>query len=293
MAGALKRTDNHARTYGMISGKTLLLALIGHPVSHSLSPEMHNAAFAAEGLDYVYVALDVRPQDLSAAVSGLRALNFRGFNITMPHKRTMLPLLDSVDEGARISGAANTVVVEDSVLRGHNTDGGGMVMACREASIELSDRRILLLGAGGAAAAVALAFGAEGVGELRVVNRSARHAAELRDKLRNARLKKVEVYPYGALDEAAAEAEVIVNATPLGMKDGDPLPIPAEHLGEGRAVCDAVYRPGRETALVREGRERGARVVTGERMLLYQGVLAQKLWTGREPNVKAMDAAIS
>jgi shikimate dehydrogenase len=277
----------------MISGETRSLALIGHPVSHSLSPEMHNASFAAEGLDYVYVALDVRPQDLSAAVSGLRALNFRGFNITMPHKRATLVLLDSVDEGAQISGAVNTVVIEDSTLHGYNTDGGGMVMACREAGIELRDRRILLLGAGGAAAAVALAFAAEGVGELRVVNRSTRHAAELRDKLHGAGPQKVEVYPYNALDKAAWEAEVVVNATPLGMKDGDPLPVPAEHLDEGRVVCDAVYRPGRGTALVREARERGARVVTGERMLLYQGVLAQRLWTGREPNVKAMDAAIS
>ena len=102
-------------------------------------------------------------------------------------------------------------------------------------------------------------------------------------------MKKVEVYPPDALDEA----EIIVNATSLGMKDGDALPVPVEHLGEGRAVCDAVYRPARETALIQEARERGARVVTGQRMLLYQGVLAQQLWTGREPNVKAMDAAIS
>ena len=277
----------------MISAKTCLLALIGHPVGHSLSPEMHNASFAAEDLNYLYVALDVEPQDLPAAVAGLEALNFRGFNITMPHKRAMLPLLDDVDEGARISGAVNTVVIEDSGLRGYNTDGGGMVMACQEARIDLAGKRVLLLGAGGAAAAVALAFGEVGVGELRVVNRSVEHAVELRDKLRRTGLKKVEVYPCDALGEAAREAEVIVNATPLGMKDGDPLPIPGEYLGDGRAVCDAVYRPGRETALVREARERGARVVTGERMLLYQGVLAQRLWTGQEPNVKAMDAAIS
>ena len=277
----------------MISAKTCLLALIGHPVGHSLSPEMHNASFAAEDLNYLYVALDVEPQDLPAAVAGLEALNFRGFNITMPHKRAMLPLLDDVDEGAGISGAVNTVVIEDSGLRGYNTDGGGMVMACQEARIDLAGKRVLLLGAGGAAAAVALAFGEVGVGELRVVNRSVEHAVELRDKLRGTGLKKVEVYPCDALGEAAREAEVIVNATPLGMKDGDPLPIPGEYLGDGRAVCDAVYRPGRETALVREARERGARVVTGERMLLYQGLLAQRLWTGREPNVKAMDAAIS
>jgi shikimate dehydrogenase len=277
----------------MISGKTRLLALIGHPVSHSLSPAMHNASFAADGLDYVYVCLDVDPDDLPAAVKGMATLKFRGFNITMPHKRAMIPLVDELDEGARISGAVNTVVIEDSTLRGYNTDGGGMVMACREAGIELSGRRILLLGAGGAAAAIALAFGGEGIGELRIANRSVEHAIELRDKLWGAGLKKVEVYPPDALDEAARGVEVIVNATSLGMKDGDALPIPVEHLGEARAVCDAVYRPGRETALIREARKRGARVVTGQRMLLYQGVLAQQLWTGREPNVKAMDGAIS
>jgi shikimate dehydrogenase len=277
----------------MISGKTRLLALIGHPVSHSLSPEMHNASFTADGLDFAYVCLDVVPEDLPVAVAGLRALNFRGFNITMPHKRAMLSLLDELDEGARISGAVNTVVIEGSKLCGYNTDGGGLVEACKEAGVEIAGRRVLLLGAGGAAAAVALAFGEVGVGELRVVNRSVEHAEELRNKLRGAGLKKVEAHPYDALDETAREAEVIVNATPLGMKDEDPLPIPAEYLDEGRAVCDAVYRPGRETALVREARERGARVVTGQRMLLYQGVLAQRLWTGREPNVKAMDAAIS
>jgi shikimate dehydrogenase len=265
-------TSDSVVACGMISGKTRLLALIGH---------------------FVYVCLDVVPDDLPTAVEGAAALNLRGFNITMPHKRAMIPLLDELDEGARISGAVNTVVIEDSTLRGYNTDGSGMVMACREAGVELAGKRVLLLGAGGAAAAIALALSAEGSGELRVVNRSLEHAVELRDKLCGSGLKNVEVYARDALDEATLDAEVIVNATPLGMKDGDPLPIPAEHLNEGMAVCDAVYRPDRETSLVREARERGTRAVTGERMLLYQGVQAQRLWTGREPNVKAMDDAIS
>jgi shikimate dehydrogenase len=270
-----------------------LLALIGHPVSHSLSPAMHNAAFAADSLDFVYVCLDVDPDDLPAAVKGTAALKLRGFNVTMPHKRAMIPLLDELDEGARISGAVNTVVIEGSTLRGYNTDGGGMVMACREAGIELSGRRVLLLGAGGAATAISIAFDGAGIGELHIANRSVEHATELRDKLRGAGMEKVEVHPLDALDEAIPEAEVVVNATSLGMKEGDPLPIPAEYVEEGRAVCDAVYRPGKETPLVRLARERGARVAAGDRMLLYQGVLAQRLWTGREPNVKAMDRAIS
>jgi shikimate dehydrogenase len=277
----------------MISGKTRLLALIGQPVGHSLSPAIQNAAFAADDLDYVYVCLDVDPADLSAAVKGMSALKFRGFNITMPHKRAMIPLLDELDEGARISGAVNTVVIEDSKLRGYNTDGGGMVMACREAGIELSGRSVLILGAGGAAAAIAIAFGDAGIGELRIANRSVEHALQLRDKLRGAGMEKVEAHSIDALDEMVPQAEVVVNTTPLGMKEADSLPVPPECVREGRAFCDAVYRPGTETQLVRLARERGARIVAGERMLLYQGVLAQKLWTGREPNVKAMDRAIS
>ncbi len=254
---------------------------------------MHNAAFAADGLDFVYVCLDVDPDDLPAAVKGAAALKLRGFNITMPHKRAMISLLDELDEGARVSGAVNTVVIEGSTLRGYNTDGGGMVMACLEAGIELSGQRVLLLGAGGTAAAIAVAFGEAGIRELHIANRSVEHVIELQNKLRGVGMEKVVVHPLDALDEAHLETEIIVNATSLGMKEGDPLPMPAGYIEDGKAVCDAVYRPGMETSLVRLARERGARVATGKRMLLYQGVLAQKLWTGQEPNVKAMDRAIS
>jgi shikimate dehydrogenase len=277
----------------MISGKTRLLALIGHPVSHSLSPAMHNAAFAADDLDFVYVCLDVSPDDLPAAVRGAAALKLRGFNVTMPHKRAMIPLVDELDEGARISGAVNTVVIEDSALRGYNTDGGGMVMACEEAGIGLTGRRALVLGAGGAAAAIAAAFAEAGIGELHIANRTVEHAVELRSKLGESGVDNVEVHAFDALDEALEEAEVVVNTTPLGMKEGDALPMPARYVKQGRAFCDAIYRPGTETPLVRLARERGVRVAAGSRMLLYQGVLAQKLWTGREPNVEAMDRAIS
>ncbi|HEX6710565.1 MAG TPA: shikimate dehydrogenase [Rubrobacter sp.] len=276
----------------MISGKTRLLALIGQPVSHSLSPAMHNAAFIEDGLDFVYVCLDVDPDRLPAAVKGAKALKMRGFNVTMPHKRAMVLLVDELDEGALISGAVNTVVIEDSVLRGYNTDGGGMVMACDEAGIELSGRSVVLLGAGGTAAAIAVAFVEAGAGELHIANRNVEHAAHLRDKLRRTGMQKIGVHPLDAL-EAVPHAEVVVNTTPLGMKEGDPLPVPSTYVREGRAFCDVVYRPGTETPLVRLARERGVPVVAGGRMLLYQGVLAQKLWTGLEPNVKAMDRAIS
>jgi shikimate dehydrogenase len=274
---------------GMISGKTRLLALIGHPVGHSLSPAMHNAAFVADGLDFVYVCLDVDPDDLPAAVRGLKTLKLRGFNVTMPHKRAMISLLDELDASARVSGAVNTVVIEDSGLHGFNTDGGGMVMACQEAGIELSGRSVLLLGAGGTAAAIAVAFGDAGVGELHIANRSVERAAYLRDKLHRTGMKGLAVHHLDALPDA----EIVINTTPLGMKEGDPMPVPSGYVRRNRVFCDAVYRPGTQTTLVRLARERGVPIVAGDRMLLYQGVLAQKLWTGREPNVKAMDLAIS
>ena len=278
----------------MISGKTRLLALIGNPVGHSLSPAMHNASFAAEGLDYVYVALNVEPQDVPAAVKGAAALGLCGFNITMPHKRAMIPLMDDLDEAARVSGAVNTVVIEDQRLRGFNTDGSGLVEACREANVALAGRRVLLLGAGGAAASIAVAFCDEGIKKLHIVNRNVEHAEGLSEKLRKAgKDVEVEISPIEILDEAPPDVPVIVNATPLGMKDADPLPLPQTYLEEGTVIIDAVYRPGAETALIRQARERGATVVTGQRMLLYQGVLAQRLWTGRNPNVAAMSAALA
>ena len=272
-----------------ISGRTRLLALIGHPVGHSLSPAMHNASFVADDLDYVYVCLDIEPDELPAAVRGLKALRLRGFNVTMPHKRAMVPLVDELDEEARVSGAVNTVVIEASGLRGFNTDGGGMVMACQEAGIELAGKRVLLLGAGGTAAAIAVAFGKAGIGELHIANRNVERAARLRDKLHGTGIKGLAIRPLNALPDA----EIVINTTPLGMKAGDPMPVPPDYVRQGRAFCDAVYRPGTNTPLVRLARERNVPIVAGDRMLLYQGVLAQKLWTGREPNVGAMDQAIS
>ncbi len=278
---------------GMISGKTRLLALIGHPVTHSLSPAMHNAAFAEDDLDFVYVCLDVDPGSLPAAVKGLEALNLRGFNVTMPYKRAMIPLVDDLDESARISGAVNTVVIEASGTRGFNTDGGGMVMACEEVGIELRDRSVLLLGSGGTAAAIAVAFGEAGVGKLHIASRNIEHAASLQDKLSRNGMRNLSVHPLDASEQGLPDANVVVNATPLGMKEDDPMPVPPEYVRKGRTFCDVVYRPGGETTLVRLARERGVPVVAGDRMLLYQGVLAQKLWTGRDPNVRAMDQAIS
>lgn len=277
-----------------ISGKTRLLALLGNPVGHSLSPAMHNASFAADGLDYVYVALNVEPGDVPAAVRGAAAMGFAGFNVTMPHKDAMVPLMDELDEAARVSGAVNTVVIDGPRLIGHNTDGSGLVEACGEAGVELHGREVLLLGAGGAAAAIAVAFCDAGAGVLHILNRTVGHAKRLAEKLGEAgKGTEVRAGSTALLEEMLFDAPIVVNATPLGMRDGDPLPLPPEYLEGDRTIIDAVYRPGAETALIRAARARGIATVTGQRMLLYQGVQAQKLWTGRQPNVGAMDAALS
>jgi shikimate dehydrogenase len=260
---------------------------------------MHNAAFAQDGTgpdraDYVYVAMDVRPDRLTAAVRGLAALGFVGFNVTMPHKEAILPLMDELDTPARLAGAVNTVVAEEGKLRGLNTDGNGFVEACEEAGVSLAGQRVLILGAGGAAAAIAVAALGAGAPRLWIANRTAGRAEALRAKLSEVVLEaEVLTCPLDKAGEAAAEAEIIINATYLGMKKEDPLPLPIETLAGEKVVCDAVYLTGGETALIRHAKEAGARTVSGERILLYQGVQAQRVWTGREPNVEAMSRALA
>jgi shikimate dehydrogenase len=281
--------------YKMLNATTKLLGIIGHPVGHSLSPHMHNAAFAHDGSDYMYVAMDVLPDRLTEAVEGLRALGFVGFNVTMPHKESVLSLVDELDEAARLVGAVNTVVTQEgSLLRGFNTDGSGFVEACGEAEVSFAGRRVLLLGAGGAAAAIAAASLKEGASHLQVVNRTLSRAEELCTKLSKvARGAQVEARPLDEVAESAAEAEIIINATYLGMKKGDPLPLPALSITAQKVVCDAVYLRGEETVLIQQARRTGARTVSGGRMLLYQGVQSQRIWTGREPNVEVMSHALA
>lgn len=277
-----------------LSGSTRLVGVIGHPVGHTLSPKMHNAAFAASGLDYVYVPMDVRPENLPAAVIGLRALGFQGFNVTMPHKEAILPLVDELDEASKVMGAVNTVMVQDGRLHGTNTDGSGFVEACEESGVGLEGARVLLVGAGGAAAAIAVAVLGEGARDLRILNRSPRRAEKLRERLWGAHPGAgITVHAATDPESAARGADVIVNATYLGMSNEDPLPVPVSCLGTNTAVCDAVYKRGGATRFIKLAGERGLRTVPGGRMLLYQGIQAQRIWTGKEPDARAMSDALS
>jgi shikimate dehydrogenase len=267
-----------------ISGKTQLCAIVGDPVAHSMSPAMHNAAYRKMGLDYLYLPLLVKSENLKPAVEGLRALNFRGFNVTMPHKVTIIPLLDGLDALAEKIGAVNTVVNECGELRGYNTDGPGFLQALLEHGIEPEGKNAVILGAGGASRAISYVLAQRGA-RLTIFNRRLELdwaediAAFLREDL-GAEVKALELCS-GQLQEALAGADILINATSVGMSpEADKSLVPAELLRAGLTVCDVIYSP-LQTRVIREAQAAGCRTIGGVDMLAWQGVLCFEKWTGQ------------
>lgn len=261
--------------------------LIGHPVAHSKSPEMINAAYQKQGLPYIYLAYDVAPEDLKQAVEGMRALGFRGWNVTVPHKVTVMDHLDEVEESARLIGAVNTVMVEEGRLIGINTDGAGYLRSLvTETGIDPAEQQVVLIGAGGAARAVGYALARAGVQRITVVNRTETRGRELA-----ARLKMWTETEGVGLDQAGEKlqgASLLVQTTSVGMyPDTEACPVDPTFLHEGLLVSDLIYHP-RDTRLMREARTRGARVHGGLGMLLHQGALAYRRWTGQEAPTETM-----
>jgi len=295
----------------MVSGSTRVIGLLGDPVAHSRSPQIHNAAFAACGLDYVYVPLPVAPAGLPAAVAGLRALGLRGANVTVPHKIAAAGLLDELDETAAALGAVNTIVAEDGRLRGLNTDVAGFARALAEvwqppgpgaaapqaraadAKGSAAAPRALLLGAGGAARAVALALADLGL-VTTVVNRDLAKAERLVETIVAARPRaQLAAAPLTALGAPLVGAhDLLVNATSLGLPGTGKVPAAlADNVLRGQVVVDLVYGEG-PTDLLAAARARGAGTVDGLSMLIWQAAAAFELWTGVPAPVQVMrDAA--
>jgi len=259
-----------------------VFGLLGNPVGHSLSPPMHEAAYAELGMDARYVTFEPEPEALPAALEGAAALGIAGLNVTIPFKRDVLELVEPDDLAARI-GAVNTVDLSDGPPTGHNTDAEGVVRAFERHGVAL-DGTAVVVGAGGAGRAVAFALADAGM-EVRVANRTVERAEELAGAVAGA-----SAHPLSALPGLLADASVLVNATSVGM-EGDTSPVPAEALHGGLAVLDAVYRPV-ETRLLRDAASAGATTVDGAWMLLYQGVAAFERWTGREAPAEAMNDAL-
>lgn len=271
---------------------TRLCALLGDPVAHSASPAMHNAAFAREGVDAVYLAFRVGADAFAAAVRGLAALGAAGANVTIPHKERALRLADQASELARRTGAANVLAFREGRILADNTDVPGFLASLEEAGIALRGQRVAVLGAGGAARAVVVAALDAGAEAVTVVARSEGRAAELvRDLGGGGRLQ---VRPWGPRAGAALPpgCSVVVNCTPLGMHPGDPVPVAdLGQLEAGAAVVDLIYNPP-ETPLLREARARGLRAAGGGGMLVWQAALSWRLWFGREGPADVMRAAL-
>ena len=259
----------------MIDANTKLIALIGDPVAHSVSPAMQNAAFASLGLNYVYLAFRVPSAGLGDAVTGLRGLGLRGANVTIPHKTLVLPFLDAIDDQARRVGAVNTILNEGGKLAGRNTDAPGFLTALRRGGYEPRGEKAVVLGAGGAARGVVFALRDSGAA-VSIVNRTPAAARALAAETGSTVFEMTEA----GMRTALAGASLVVNATSVGMSPGDDAtPLPTALLRPGMVVFDTVYRP-RQTRLLREAEAAGCVAIGGLEMLIEQGALAFELWTG-------------
>lgn len=268
-----------------ISGKTRIVGLFGYPVDHSLSPAMHNAAFAHLNLDYCYVAFPVRPDLLGDAIRGIKALDLRGVNVTVPHKEKVIPFLDEVSEEAAFIGAVNTILNSGGVLTGYNTDGRGFMESLSEAGIAVEGKSVLIIGAGGACRAVSYYLSGKAanlflfdIDDARL-GRLVTDLAAIRSNVN--RMQDL---------DALLDIDVIINATPLGLKETDPLPVNASLLTERLTVCDLIYK---ETPLLKAASGKGCKTLNGLGMLLHQGVLAFEIWTGVKPPVDVMRRALA
>jgi shikimate dehydrogenase len=279
-----------------IRGDTQLTGLFGFPIAHTASPPMHNAAFEALGLPWVFLPLEVQPERLHEAVRGAAALGFRGFNVTIPHKQAVMEFLDEVAGDARLIGAVNTVeITRDGACRGSNTDGRGFIRSLRaDAGFDPAGKTAFVMGAGGAGRAIATQLTLEKAARVFVcdVDR-ARAEALVRSIAQGMSAERVErvASEERAVERALASAEVFVDATPLGMHEGDPTSVSPKALRPETLVVDLVYNPP-ETPLLAAARARGCRTLNGLGMLLYQGIEAFELWTGREAPVEVMRRAL-
>jgi shikimate dehydrogenase len=274
-----------------VSGKTKVFALIGDPVEHTMSPAMHNAAFGELGLDCIYLPFHVKAHELAVAVSGLKALNVHGFNVTIPHKVSIIPMLDEVDPIAGKIGAVNTVVNDGDKLTGYNTDSSGFLRALLEQGIEPAGKDIVILGAGGASRAISYIL-SDNDARLTVLNRRQEldWAFELAGRINRDLGKEIRVLELTVenLSDALAKSDILVNATSVGMTpDDNSSPVPAGLLKSGLTVFDIVYNPVR-TRLLTEAAASGARTVGGVDMLAWQGALAFEKWTGRPAPIDLM-----
>ncbi|AIQ11488.1 shikimate dehydrogenase [Paenibacillus durus] len=272
-----------------ITGYTQLIGLLGTPIAHSLSPTMHNEAFAKLGLDYAYMAFGVGNEQLPDVIKGFRALGLRGFNVTMPNKSLVLDYLDKLSPAAELAGSVNTVVNEDGVLTGHITDGTGYMRALKEEGINVIGEKMTIAGGGGAATAICIQAALDGVKEISIFNKKDKfypRAEATVEKIRSKTDCKVQLFDVDdqeALRREIADSVIFTNATGVGMKplEDQCLISDPSMLRPDLVVSDVVYIP-KKTKLLEMAEARGCRTINGLGMMLWQGARAFEIWTGKE-----------
>ena len=272
------------------SGSAKIVRLIGYPVEHSKSPLMHNAAFQSLGLDFVYVLLSVKAPDLKEAVTGLRASNVAGANVTIPYKEEVIKYLDEITPEAMFIGAVNTIHNREGKLIGYNTDGQGFITSLlTDGKIKLEGQRVFLIGAGGAGKAVAVKLAERGVERLVITDKIGERTESLVSRLQE-NIPDCPVYAVAMASkefaEAISESTLLINATPVGMNEGDPCVIDPDYLHKDLFIYDVVYN--RETPLVGEAKKRGIKALGGIGMLIHQGAASFEIWTGQKAPVEVM-----
>ena len=280
-----------------ITGHTVLTGLLGSPVSHSISPMMHNESFRQLDLDYIYLAFDVGVEQMESAVNGFRTLNVRGFNVTMPGKNIMTTLCDKLSPAAEISGAVNTVVNDNGFLTGYTTDGIGYMRAVQDAGHDIIGKKMTLLGAGGAATAVLVQAALDGVSEISVFSirdKFFERAENIVEQLNERTSCKVKLYDFedeSVLRREIGDSAILTNGTSVGMAPNTDRSIITDTtmFHKDLIVSDVIYNP-RETKLLRMAKEAGCQTFNGLYMLLYQGAEAFKLWTGQDMPVDIIKA---
>lgn len=279
-----------------ISGHTKLICLLGSPVGHSLSPLMHNTAFQQLGLDYAYLCFDVDENGLETAVAGLMRLGVRGFNLTMPDKNAVVPLCDSLSPAARLIGAVNTVVNDRGILTGHNTDGVGFWRSALDYGFRPAGRKCVILGAGGAASAIAVQGALDKLAELKIFARKSSRFHERTLKILDGITRETsckaglfDLEEKEQLQDAVASADILINATPVGMEpDTDHSLIQdTSCFRPDLTVADVIYHP-QKTLLLAQAKQAGCNIFNGMDMLLYQGAEAFRLWTGQDMPVDSV-----
>jgi shikimate dehydrogenase len=274
-----------------LDSNTIMYAVFGDPIRHSKSPIMLNRAFEEAGINAAYAAFHIKPGQLKDAVSGIRAMEFRGVNITIPHKVEVMDYIDIIDEGARVIGAVNTIVNDDGRLTGYNTDGIGYVRSLKEETgMSLNGKKVLMVGAGGAARGVGYALAKEGAAHIYFANRTREKADELAQAL--SEFTGTSGIGMDEIAEIAGEAALIVNNTSLGMHPNvDQVPMDTSLIRESMVVSDLVYNP-LITKFLRESEARGAKIHSGLGMFIYQGAYAFEYWTGQPAPISAMRQAV-